>query len=111
MPARSMERCHEAVKTHPKTGHFETHHGAVEWHILSPKGEDFKFKNLVLWIDEHEELLPVSKRTGNRVDKKTFYREIMRLKSDNEKYTYFRNDYHGWKVIKKIIKVVDQSDT
>lgn len=69
---------------------------------MSPEGKEYRFKNLVLWIDENEDLLPVSPRTGKRVSNRTFFREMQRLKSDNEKYTYSRDDYHGWRVLKKL---------
>lgn len=100
MPENFMKRAHEVIKTKPNTGHFNTHHGAVEWHLVSPDGVEYRFKNLVLWIEQHEDLLPTSKRTGMKVSNRTFFREIQRLKSENEKYTYFREDYYGWRVIK-----------
>ena len=101
MPENFMKRAHEAVKTNRKTGHFETHHNAVEWHLISPDGVEYCFKNLVLWIEQNEDLLPFSQRTGARVSNTTFIREIQRLKSANEKYTYSRGDYHVWRVTKK----------
>lgn len=100
MPEKFMERSREAVKNSPNTGHFETHHLAEEWHILSPRGEEYRFRNLVLWVENNEDLLPISLRTKEKVASRTFVREIQRLKSDNEKYTYFRDNYYGWKVLK-----------
>lgn len=91
---------HDAIKSSPNTGHFDTHHGAVEWRIVSPSGDLYEFKNLVLWAEQHVDLLPVSPRTGKRVSVRTFYREITRLKSDAEKYPSARTDYHGWRVVK-----------
>lgn len=91
---------HPKLSSNPQTGHFETNNHAAEWHLVSPDGKEYKFKNLVLWAEEHEELLPVSPRTKERVQCRTFVREITRLKSENERYTYFRDDYHGWRVIK-----------
>lgn len=88
------------ISSSPKTGHFETHHAAVEWQIVSPSGELYEFKNLILWVEKNADLLPVSPRTGERVQPKTFVREITRLKSGNEKYTYSRDNYYGWRVIK-----------
>lgn len=97
---RFMERGHEAIKINPNTGHFDTHHAAVEWRIVSPSGDLYEFKNLVLWAEQNMDLLPVSSRTGKRISAKTFYREIQRLKSDCEKYKSFRGDYYGWTIAK-----------
>lgn len=101
MTEKFMQNGHEAVKKSPNTGHFETHHAAVDWCIVSPEGNIYRFKNLVLWAEQHEEILPVSLRTGNRVSAKTFYREMQRRKSDNEKYAPAHNDYYGWRLIKE----------
>lgn len=100
MPEKFMERSREAIMSSPKTGHFETHHRAEEWRLISPRGEEYRFRNLVLWAEEHEDILPVSPRTKESVSARSFVREIQRLKSDNEKYTYFRDNYHGWRVLK-----------
>lgn len=100
-PKELIERAHEAIKTHPKTGHFETHHNAEEWRLISPWGEEYRFKNLALWIEGHGDLLPVSERTGGKVSDRTFYREITRLKSDNEKHVCLRDNYYGWRVLKE----------
>lgn len=100
MSEKFMQKSREAIMTNPNTGHFETHHAAVEWRIISPSGDLYEFKNLVLWAEQNTDLLPVSPRTGKKVSARTFYREIMRLKSDTEKYTSARTDYHGWKVLK-----------
>lgn len=107
MPEKFMEKSREAIMTSPKTGHFETHHKAVEWRLISPQNKEYRFRNLILWADDNEDLLPISKITGNRVGKKTFIREITRLKSDNEKHTYLRDNYYGWKVIKPDYIVFD----
>lgn len=93
-PPESAERMYSKIKSSPRTGHFETHHGASHWHIISPCGEEYIFKNLVLWAENNENLLPISPRTKVRVQPKTFVREIIRLKSENSK-----GNYHGWKII------------
>lgn len=100
MTPQFAERGHEAVKASPNTGHFDTHHGAVEWQLVSPSGDLYKFKNLILWSEQHVDLLPVSLRTGKRVSARTFYREISRLKSDAEKYSCSHDNYYGWRVVK-----------
>lgn len=101
-PSERILPAHAKIKTNPKTGHFETHHRAEEWCLISPDGKEYRLKNLVLWIEGNEDLLPISTRTGNRVSNKTFFREMQRLKSDNEKYTYPRDNYYGWRVVKNL---------
>lgn len=100
--SENIKYAHKKIKTNPITGHFDTHHAAVEWRLVSPSGELYEFRNLVLWAEQHTDLLPVSPRTGKRVTTKTFYREIMRLKSDTEKYTSANVDYYGWKIMKDL---------
>ena len=100
-PSQRILSAHAEIKTNPKTGHFETHHAAEEWHLISPLGEEYRFKNLALWAEQNENLLPISERTGKRVKIVTFYREIMRLKSKSEKELAYKEDYHGWRVATK----------
>lgn len=95
----NIKHAHEKIKENPNTGHFETHHAAAEWKIVSPSGEVYEFKNLILWAEKNAALLPVSLRTGERVQPRTFVREITRLKSEHEKHACLRNNYYGWKVI------------
>lgn len=99
-PKEQIKYAHEHLRTNPKTGHFDTHHASADWDIIAPDGTRFTFKNLVLWAEKHADILPISPRTGERVQPKTFVREITRLKSDCEKYTYFRDNYHGWRINK-----------
>lgn len=96
----NIKYAHEKIKERPSTGHFETHHAAVEWKIVSPYGDVHEFKNLVLWAEQNDNLLPISSRTGCRVQPKTFVREITRLKSDHEQNACLCDNYYGWKIIK-----------
>lgn len=98
------ERMYKKIKICPNTGHFDTHHAALEWRLISPKGELYIFKNLVLWAEQNADKLPISLKTGKRVQPKTFVREITRLKSDHDKNKCLRNDYLGWRIAKKIIE-------
>lgn len=93
-PPESAERMYAKLKSSPKTGHFETHHGALEWNLISPFGKKYVFKNLVLWAEENEDLLPISTRTKKRVLPKTFVREIIRLKNKCPS----SGDYYGWRL-------------
>ncbi len=100
---RKMTRANEAVRKLPHTGHFETHHQAEEWHLLSPDGKAYNFKNLHLWVENNTDLLPLSQRTGKMVNIRTFEREITRLKhtdSGAEKNAAARDNYYGWKILK-----------
>ena len=100
-PPERIGAAHAKIKTNPKTGHFPTHHRAEEWHLISPDEKEYRFKNFVLWIEENEDLLPISTRTGKKVSNRTFFREMQRLKSDNKKNTCSKDNYYGWKVIKE----------
>ena len=91
----------DALKKNPRTGHFETHHLSKNWILVSPIGEEYAFKNLHLWAEEHEDLLPVSEKTGNRVTARTFEREIQRIKGTElrtESKQATRKDYYGWTI-------------
>lgn len=96
----NIKYAHGKIKDNPNTGHFETHHAAIEWKIVSPSGEMYEFKNLILWAEKNVDLLPVSLWTGERVQPRTFVREITRLKSEHEKNACLRDGYYGWKIIK-----------
>lgn len=36
-----------------KSGHFESNVNAKDWHIISPGGKEYVFKNLNLWADKN----------------------------------------------------------
>lgn len=55
--AGTLEKAWEVAKTHPLTGHFETHVNAKTWVIQAPDGTIYKCRNLMLWLEEHEEML------------------------------------------------------
>jgi hypothetical protein len=40
----------EAIKKDPRYGKFETNIHAIQWHLVSPSGEDFRFGNLEHWL-------------------------------------------------------------
>jgi hypothetical protein len=97
----NIKYAHMKIKSSPNTGHFETHHAAEEWNIISPQNIEYKFKNLVLWAEQNASLLPISPRTKEKVKPKTFVREIVRLKSDTNKNTNYKQNYHGWRIKNK----------
>lgn len=55
--ARALEKAHEAAKTHPLTGHFETHVNAKTWIIQAPDGTIYKCRNLKLWLEKHADMI------------------------------------------------------
>lgn len=42
-----------AAKESPKAGHFVTNANAKKWHIVSPEGKAYHFKNLSLWAENN----------------------------------------------------------
>ena len=40
----------EALQKDPRLGRFETNIHAIWWHLVSPEGEEYKFKNLSHWL-------------------------------------------------------------
>ncbi|MNC21862.1 hypothetical protein D3C75_698480 [compost metagenome] len=53
----ALQKAHAAIPNSPLTGRFETHVNAKEWVIVSPVGQEFRCRNLMLWLREHEDLL------------------------------------------------------
>ena len=53
----TLEKAHEAAKTHPLTGRFETHMHAKTWKIQAPDGQIYECRNLKNWLREHEDLI------------------------------------------------------
>lgn len=98
---KQMCEANQAIKKLPHTGHFETHHNAEKWILSSPEKKLYHFKNLHLWVENNSDLLPVSARTGKKVDIRTFEREIIRLKHalKTDANNVIRNNYYGWKVL------------
>ena len=61
--------------------------------------ENYHVKNLHLWAEEHEDLLPVSEKTGDKVSARTFERELRRIKGTElgtETKQAVHKDYYGW---------------
>lgn len=53
----TLDKAHEAAKTNPLTGRFDTHMHAKSWVIQSPSGQVYECRNLKNWLREHEDLL------------------------------------------------------
>lgn len=45
-----------AAQSSPKAGHFETNTGAKWWHLVSPEGKHYYFRNLTLWSEQNYHL-------------------------------------------------------
>lgn len=45
-----------AASESPNSGHFETNINAIDWHIVSPEGKEYRFRNLNLWAEKNYEL-------------------------------------------------------
>lgn len=43
----------ESAKKSPKSGRFKTNIHAIDWHLISPEGEHFRFHSLDFWLREH----------------------------------------------------------
>lgn len=54
-PSHIQKLGSESTKTNPLTGKFETNRNAIDWHIISPWGEEFKFHSLNNWLRLHGE--------------------------------------------------------
>lgn len=61
---KNLQKGTEAAMKSPKAGKFETNVGAKDWHVISPEGKHYKFRNLQNWarnncslfyVDETEE--------------------------------------------------------
>lgn len=50
---RQIESMLENNKTNPRTGKFDTNASATEWHLRSPDGVEFHFRNLRHFIRTH----------------------------------------------------------
>lgn len=37
----------------PRSGHFETNRNAKPWHLISPSGKHYSFRNLNLWAEKN----------------------------------------------------------
>lgn len=47
----------EAAKKSPKSGRFVTNVNAIDWHLISPEGKEYRFHSLQLWLRENGERL------------------------------------------------------
>ena len=43
----------KAAKKSPKSGRFETNVNAIDWHLISPEGAEYKFHSLNFWLREN----------------------------------------------------------
>ena len=89
---KALMRAHEAIKTSPLTGHFETHSNAKTWKIQAPNGEIYECRNLMLWLDEHSDMLDGTVRQAWIGITKIKY--SMQGKRKNKSY-----QWKGWRLL------------
>lgn len=51
--SKLQPRAVEAAKKSPKAGRFETNVNAIDWHVVSPEGKHYKFRNLRYWVRDN----------------------------------------------------------
>ncbi|KPU42137.1 hypothetical protein OXPF_39160 [Oxobacter pfennigii] len=88
----TLEKAHEAAKTSPLTGHFETHMHAKSWVIQAPDGEIYKCRNLKLWLDEHQDMIDGTVRQA--------WDGITKIKYSMQGKRKFKSyQWKGWKLL------------
>ena len=90
--AGTTEKAREVAKNHPLTGHFETHVNAKTWRIQSPDGQIYECRNLMLWLDEHSDILDGTVRQA--WDGITKIKYSMQGKRKNKSY-----QWKGWRLL------------
>jgi predicted nucleic acid-binding Zn ribbon protein len=88
----TLDKAHEAFKTNPKTGHFETHMHAKTWKIQAPDGQIYECRNLLLWFEQHADLLDGTPRQA--WDGITKIKYSMQGKRKNKSY-----QWKGWRLL------------
>ena len=88
----ALKKAHKAIKTSPLTGHFETHSNAKTWKIQAPNGEIYECRNLMLWLDEHSDMLDGTVRQAWIGITKIKY--SMQGKRKNKSY-----QWKGWRLL------------
>lgn len=51
-----QKKATEAASKSPKSGPFETNINAIDWHLISPEGKEYKFHSLAFWARHNYEL-------------------------------------------------------
>lgn len=84
----------EDVKTNPRRGRFETNANAEDWHIRSPSGLEYHFRNLSHFIREHASLFDAHQLSAVGHHGQTrIAKSISRLSPRNKKQC---NTAYGW---------------
>ena len=90
----------ERNKTDKLNGKFATNRAAREWHLRSPQGETFRFRNLRHFIREHRclfserELSPIGRVKGIRAESRTLIEGALQKLSPRVKIA--QTTAHGW---------------
>lgn len=79
----------------PKSGHFETNINAKDWHIVSPDGKHYKFRNLNLWSESNYCLFGFDSPSDSR--KVSGGIRLAKRAANGKKVSAYT--YKGWRVI------------
>lgn len=84
-----------AAKESPKSGHFETNINSKDWHIVSPEGKHYCFRNLNLWAENNYTLFGFDDIT----DARKVSKGIGMAKRATEGKNANSCTYKGWSVV------------
>ena len=88
----SLKKAHEAAKTNPLTGRFETNVNAKTWKIQAPDGTIYVCRNLMLWLEQHSDILDGTPRQA--------WDGITKIKYSLQSKRKFKSyQWKGWKLL------------
>ena len=90
----------KGVSKSPKSGPYETNVHAVEWHLISPRGKHYKFRNLKLFIRENEDLFTDEELSvfGNGKQSRA-YSGLARMNPNSKRTSRQPKSWHGWRCV------------
>ena len=93
----NLKKGTEAALKSPRAGRYETNINAKEWHIVSPEGKHFRFKNLCNWARNNCGLfgMDATEESAVRIEKGLQHAKAGEL---GKEYAN-TNMYKGWKVV------------
>ncbi|RGC27217.1 hypothetical protein DWX41_18285 [Hungatella hathewayi] len=94
--ANLQEGTKAALKS-PRSGRYETNVNAKKWHIVSPDGQHYKFKNLHHWARQNCALFGFDETEENAIK---IAKGLQHAKAGElgKKYA-FTSTYKGWRII------------
>lgn len=93
----NLEKGTEAAKESPNSGRCETNINAKEWHVVSPEGRHYKFRNLCNWARNNCDLfwMESTEENANKIEK-----GLQHAKAGEAGKEYANtNTYKGWRVV------------